>query len=158
MPDTAKSTKYTDRESSKIFTKEERAAIAQRAAEQKAETRRSGGKPGKAGGESDVLAKIAEMPESDRALATQVHELIKASAPDLSPKTWYGMPSYATPQGKIVCFYQGAYKFNTRYAMLGFNDSANLDDGRMWPVYFALTEITDTEAATISTLLKKALR
>jgi uncharacterized protein YdhG (YjbR/CyaY superfamily) len=156
MNDTSKSDKSTSRASTKVFTEEERAAIVQRAEEQKTEARRRG-KPGKADGESDVLAKIAEMPESDRALATQIHDIIKASAPDLSPKTWYGMPSYATRHGKIVCFYQGAYKFNTRYAMLGFNDSANLDDGRMWPVYFAVTEITDTEVARISKLLKKAL-
>jgi uncharacterized protein YdhG (YjbR/CyaY superfamily) len=157
MTDTTKSNKYKSRASTKVFSDAERAAIVQRAEEQKAEARRgSRGKKGAADGESDVLAKIAEMPESDRVLATRLHAIIKDSAPTLSPKSWYGMPSYAR-DGKIVCFYQGAYKFNTRYAMLGFNDSANLDDGHLWPVYFALTELTAADEATIAELLQKAL-
>jgi hypothetical protein len=124
-----------------------------RAQEMKAEARAN---KSKAEGESDVLAKIAEMSEPDRTLARRLHEIIKASAPDLSPKTWYGMPAYAR-DGKIVCFFQAAQKFKTRYATLGFQDTANLDEGEMWPVAFALKELTATEEARISALVKKAV-
>ncbi|GHO88520.1 iron chaperone [Dictyobacter formicarum] len=143
----------TSNKNSKGFTAEERAAMKERAKEQKAEARAS---KNRAEGESDVLAKIAEMPESDRAIAERLHEIIKASAPVLAPKTWYGMPAYAR-DGKIVCFFQSAQKFNTRYATLGFSDTANLDDGAMWPVAFALKELTATEEAKIAALVKKAV-
>jgi uncharacterized protein YdhG (YjbR/CyaY superfamily) len=156
MNDKMKSSKSTTVDkTTKVFTDEERAAIHDRAQEQKAASRR-GPRAGKADEESSVLAKIAEMPDRDRVLSERLHAVIKASAPALSPKLWYGMPSYAK-DGKIVCFFQGAYKFNSRYAMLGFNDSANLDDGHLWPVYFALTEMTPSEEATIDSLLKKAV-
>jgi uncharacterized protein YdhG (YjbR/CyaY superfamily) len=134
---------------SKGFTDEERAAMRERAQELKAEAR-------KADGESAVLAKIAEMPEPDRAMATRLHAIIKASAPALSPKTWYGMPAYAK-DGKIVCFFQSADKFSARYATFGFNDVANLDEGAMWPTSFALKELTATEEAKIAALVKKAV-
>jgi uncharacterized protein YdhG (YjbR/CyaY superfamily) len=137
------------------FSEEERAAVRERARELKAATRRSP-RAGKADGESDVLAKIAEMSEPDRAMAERLHALIKASAPDLSPKTWYGMPAYAK-DGKIVCFFQSAQKFSSRYATLGFNDEANLDEGAMWPTAYALKELTATEEAKISALVKKAV-
>ena len=135
------------------FTAEEKAAMKERAKELKAEAR---AKKGKADGESDLLAKIAEMPEADRLMATRLHEIIKASAPALSPKTWYGMPAYAK-DGKVVCFFQSAAKFNARYATLGFNDTANLDEGAMWPTSFALKGLTATEEARISALVKKAV-
>lgn len=135
---------------SKGFTDEERAAMRERVKEEKAAA-------GKAEGEADVLAKIAEMPAPDRAMAERLHALIKASAPTLSPKTWYGQPAYANKDGKIVCFFQPAAKFKTRYATLGFNDSANLDDGAMWPVAFALKELTAAEEAKIAALVKKAV-
>ncbi len=138
---------------SKGFADEERAAMKERAKELKAEERAN---KNKAEGESDVLAKIAEMPEPERAMAKRLHEIIKASAPVLSPKTWYGMPAYAK-DGKIVCFFQSAQKFNTRYATLGFSDTANLDEGAMWPTSFALTELTAVEEARISALVKKAV-
>jgi len=138
---------------SKGFTAEEQAAMKERAKELKAEARAN---KDRAAGESDLLAKIAEMPEPDRALAQRIHEIVTANAPDLSPKTWYGMPAYAR-DGKIVCFFQGAAKFNTRYASLGFDDTANLDEGRMWPVAFALTELTAAEEARIAELVKKAV-
>ncbi len=134
------------------FTDEERAAMKERAKELKAEERAN---KNRAVGESDLLAKIAEMPEADRAMAARLHEIISASAPDLWPKTWYGMPAYAR-DGKIVCFFQAASKFNARYATLGFNDTANLDDGAMWPTAFALKELTAAEEARISALVKKA--
>jgi uncharacterized protein YdhG (YjbR/CyaY superfamily) len=153
-PRSAKSTTATD-EKSKGFTDEERAAMKERAQEIKAEARR-GSRAKKADGESDVLAKIAEMPEADRALAERLHAIIKASAPDLSPKTWYGMPAYAK-DGKVVCFFQSADKFKSRYATLGFNDAANLDEGPMWPTSFALKELTATEEAKIVALVKKAV-
>lgn len=137
---------------SKGFTDEERAAMKTRAQELKAEARAS---KSKADGESDVLAKIAEMPEPERTMARRLHEIITASAPALTPKTWYGMPAYAR-DGKIVCFFQSAQKFNTRYATLGFNDTANLDEGAMWPVAYALKELTAAEEATISALVQKA--
>jgi uncharacterized protein YdhG (YjbR/CyaY superfamily) len=137
------------------LTDEERAAMKQRAKELKAEARR-GARAGKADGERDVLAKIAEMPEPDRVMAERLHAIIKASAPALSPKTWYGMPAYAK-DGKVVCFFQSAQKFKTRYATFGFNDAANLDDGAMWPTAFALTELTAADEARIAALVKKAV-
>ena len=130
------------------FTAEERAAMRERAKELKAEEQ-------KADGERAVLAKIAEMPETDRAMAERLHEIVKASAPELSPKTWYGMPAYAK-DGKVVCFFQSAQKFNARYATFGFNDNANLDEGAMWPTSFALKELTAAEEARIGALVKRA--
>ena len=138
---------------SKGFTDEERAAMKERARELKTEARAN---KKKAEGESDLLAKIAEMPEPDRAMAERLHEIVKASAPALSPKTWYGMPAYAK-DGKVVCFFQSAKKFNARYATLGFSDTANLDEGAMWPTSFALKELTATEEAKISALVKRAV-
>lgn len=135
------------------FTDEERAAMKERAKELKAEARAN---KNKAAGENDLLAKIAEMPEPERAMATRLHEIIKASAPDLSPKTWYGMPAYAR-DGKVVCFFQSKHKFNTRYATLGFSDEANLDEGALWPASFALKELTAAEEAIISALVQKAV-
>jgi uncharacterized protein YdhG (YjbR/CyaY superfamily) len=137
------------------LTDEERAAMKERTQELKAEARRGRG-AGKADEESAVLAKIAEMPEPDRAMAERLHAIIKASAPALSPKTWYGMPAYAK-DGKIVCFFQSAQKFKTRYATFGFNDAANLDEGAMWPVAFALTELTAADEARIGALVRKAV-
>jgi hypothetical protein len=127
----------------------------ERAQELKAEARR-GARADKANGESAVLAKIAEMPETDRAMAERLHALIKASAPDLSPRTWYGMPAYAK-DGKVVCFFQCAAKFKSRYATLGFSDNANLDEGAIWPTSFALKGLTAAEEATIGALVKKAV-
>ena len=138
------------------LTDEERGAMKERTKELKAEARRGRG-VGKADGESAVLAKIAEMPQPDRALAERLHAIITASAPALSPKTWYGMPAYAK-DGKVVCFFQAADKFKSRYATFGFNDVANLDDGAMWPVAFALTELTAADEARIAALVKKAVR
>lgn len=135
------------------FTGEERAAMKERARELKAEARMD---KDRAEGESAVLAKIAELSEPDRAMAERLHEIIKASAPALSPKTWYGMPAYAR-DGKVVCFFQSAQKFNTRYATLGFSDEANLGEGALWPVAFALKELTAAEEARISALVKKAV-
>jgi len=146
----------TTRNTSKGFTDEERGAMKERAEELKAE-RRGGRRAAKADGESDVLAKIAEMPDSDRSMAERVHALVKASAPGLSPKTWYGMPAYAK-DGKVVCFFQSAQKFKSRYATLGFSDEANLDDGAMWPTSFALKELTTAEEARIAALVKRAVR
>ena len=139
---------------SKGFTDEERAAMKERAKELKAEARAN---KNKAEGESDVLAKIAEMPEPERAMAKRLHAIIKASAPALSPKTWYGMPAYAK-DGKVVCFFQSAQKFNARYATFGFNDVANLDEGAMWPTSFALKELTAADEKKIGALVKKAVR
>jgi uncharacterized protein YdhG (YjbR/CyaY superfamily) len=150
----AKSTTASGKKS-KGFTDEERAAMKERAQEMKSEARR-GSRADKADGENDVLAKIAEMPAPDRAMAKRLHAIIKASAPALSPKTWYGMPAYAK-DGKVVCFFQSAHKFKSRYATFGFNDAANLDEGTMWPTSFALTELTATEEARISALVKKAV-
>jgi uncharacterized protein YdhG (YjbR/CyaY superfamily) len=141
--------------SRKGFTDEERTAMKERAQELKAGARR-GPRAGKEDGESDVLAKIAEMPEPDRAMATRLHAIIKASAPALSPRTWYGMPAYAK-DGNVVCFFQSAQKFKTRYATFGFSDKANLDEGALWPVAFALKELNASEEARISALLKKAV-
>jgi uncharacterized protein YdhG (YjbR/CyaY superfamily) len=138
------------------LTDEERAAMKARTQELKAEARR-GRRADTADAERDVLAKIAELPEPDRALGERLHEIIKASAPALSPKTWYGMPAYAK-DGKVVCFFQAAHKFKSRYATFGFNDSANLDDGAMWPVAFALKkELTAADEARIAALVKKAV-
>jgi uncharacterized protein YdhG (YjbR/CyaY superfamily) len=138
---------------SKGFTDEERAAMKERAQELKAEARAS---KNRADGESDVLAKIAEMQGPDRAMAKRLHAIITSSAPALSPKTWYGMPAYAR-DGKIVCFFQGAQKFKSRYATLGFSDEANLDKGAMWPTSFALKELTAADEARIGELVKKAV-
>jgi uncharacterized protein YdhG (YjbR/CyaY superfamily) len=140
---------------SKGFTDDERAAMKERAQELKAEAGR-GTRAGKADPEGEVLAKIAEMPEADRAIAERLHALIKASAPALSPKTWYGMPAYAK-DGKVVCFFQSAHKFKSRYATIGFSDKANLDDGAMWPTSFALTELTAAEEKKIGALVKRAV-
>jgi uncharacterized protein YdhG (YjbR/CyaY superfamily) len=148
----AKSTTATGKKS-KGFTDEERAAMKERVRELKAEARAN---KDKADGESDVLAKIAEMPEPDRAMAKRLHAIIKASAPALSPKTWYGMPAYAK-DGKVVCFFTAASKFKSRYATFGFNDTANLDEGAMWPTSFALKELTAAEEARIGALVKKAV-
>jgi uncharacterized protein YdhG (YjbR/CyaY superfamily) len=136
------------------FTDEERGAMKERAKELKGEAR---AKKGKADGERDVLAKIAEMPESDRTMAERLHALIKASAPDLSPRTWYGMPAYANQAGKVVCFFTPAAKFKDRYATFGFNAEANLDEGTMWPTSFALTELTPADEARIGELVKRAV-
>jgi uncharacterized protein YdhG (YjbR/CyaY superfamily) len=137
------------------FTAEERAAMKDRAQELKAAGRR-GSRAAQADGESELLAKLAEMNEPDRVLGERLHAIITATAPSLTPKTWYGMPAYAQ-DGKIVCFFQSAQKFNSRYAMLGFSDKANLDDGAMWPVYYALTELTAATEARIVALVKQAL-
>jgi uncharacterized protein YdhG (YjbR/CyaY superfamily) len=154
---TQKSTKSTAAagRTSTGFTDEERAAMKERARELKAESRR-GARANKADGESDLLAKIAEMQGPDRAMAERLHALITASAPILSPKTWYGMPAYAK-DGKVVCFFQSAQKFKSRYATFGFSDEANLDEGAMWPTSFALTELTVAAEARISELVKKAV-
>ena len=153
---TRQSSKTTTGKASKGFTDEERAAMRERAQELKAAARR-GPRTGKADGERDVLAKIAEMPEPDRAMAERLHSLIRASAPALSPRTWYGMPAYANKDGKVVCFFQSAQKFKSRYATFGFNDAANLDEGAMWPTSFALKELTAAEEKKISALVKKAV-
>jgi len=133
---------------SKGFTTEERAAMKARVRELKERTV----------GEEAVLAAIAKMKEPDRSMAKRLHAIIKASAPGLLPKTWYGMPAYANPDGKAVCYFRDRYKFKERYAMLGFNDPANLDEGAMWPVAYALPELTSKDEATIATLVKKAVR
>jgi uncharacterized protein YdhG (YjbR/CyaY superfamily) len=142
-------------ETSEGFTDEERAAMKERAKEAKTATRR-GPRATQGQGESDVLAKIAEMPEADRAIGERLHAIIKANAPALSPRTWYGMPAYAK-DGKVLCFFQSAQKFKSRYATLGFNDSANLDDGTMWPTAFALKELTEADEARIASLVKRAV-
>jgi len=150
MQDTKKTAKSTTTNDKKYdgFTDEERGAMKERAKELKAAAR-------KADAESDVLAKIAEMTESDRAIGERIHAIVKASAPDLSPKLWYGMPAYAK-NGKIVCFFQSAQKFNARYATFGFNDTAHLDEGAMWPTAFALTKLTAADEARIGALVRKA--
>jgi uncharacterized protein YdhG (YjbR/CyaY superfamily) len=137
------------------FTDEERAAMKERGQELKATARR-GRRAGKADAEGDVLAKIAEMQAPDRAMGERLHAIIKASAPDLSPRLWYGMPAYAK-DSKVVCFFQSAQKFNTRYATFGFNDTANLDEGTMWPTAFALKELSADDEARIGALVKKAV-
>src|SRR5918996_6452494 len=135
---------------SKGFTDEERAAMKERAQELKAEANR-------ADGESALLAKIAEMPKPDRAMAKRLHQIVTASAPDLSPKTWYGMPAYSNEDGKVVCYFTPASKFKERYATFGFNAAANLDEGAMWPTSFALKELTAAAEKRISALVKKAV-
>jgi uncharacterized protein YdhG (YjbR/CyaY superfamily) len=137
------------------FTDEERAAMKERAQELKAEASR-GASAKKADGEGDVLAKIAEMPEPDRSKAERIHALVKAAAPVLAPKTWYGMPAYAK-DGNVVCFFQSSHRFKTRYATFGFSDKANLDDGTVWPVAFALKEMTAADEVKIAALVKKAV-
>ena len=149
---TAEST-AANNQTSQGFTDAEKAAMKERAKELKAEGRAS---KNKEEGENAALAAIATMPEPDRSLAARLHEIIKANAPSLSPKTWYGMPAYAK-DGKVVCFFQPAQKFNTRYATFGFNDTANLDEDALWPVAFALKELTAAEEAKISALVKKAV-
>jgi uncharacterized protein YdhG (YjbR/CyaY superfamily) len=147
----SKSTRSTAKRTSatKGFSAEERAAMKERAAELKAEAR-------KADGESALLAKIAEMPKADRVMAERIHAIVKASAPGLSPKTWYGMPAYAQ-DGKVVCYFQSADKFKARYATFGFSDDANLDEGAMWPTSFALKELTAAGEKKIAALVKKAV-
>ena len=140
--------------SSKGFTAEERAAMKERARELKAEER---WKKNKAEGESDLLAKVAELKGSDRAMGTKLHAIVKASAPELAPRTWYGMPAYANKDGKVVCYFTPASKFQSRYATFGFNDDANLDEGNMWPTSFALKELTAAEEKRIGALVKKAV-
>jgi uncharacterized protein YdhG (YjbR/CyaY superfamily) len=134
------------------FSEEERAAMRERAAELKASARRGASR---ADGEADVLAKIAEMPAPDRAMARRIHEIVTATAPDLVPRTWYGMPAYAK-DGQVVCFFQSASKFKSRYAMFGFSDKAALDDGSMWPTYFAIAELGKAEEARVGKLVKQA--
>ena len=157
MKDTPKSAKSTTakNKTSSGFTADERAAMKDHAQELKTAARR-GPRAARADGESDLLAKIAEMIESDRVMAERIHAIIMASAPDLAPRTWYGMPAYAK-DGKIICFFQPAQKFKARYATLGFNDPANLDDGGMWPTAFALTELTAADEARIGALVTKAV-
>ena len=150
----ARNTTVIDK-TSEGFTAEERAAMKERAQELKAAARR-GPRADKTDGESDVLAKIAEMPAPDRAMAERLHAIIKAIAPALSPRTWYGMPAYAK-DGNVVCFFQSADKFKARYATLGFSDKANLDEGAMWPTSFALKELTADDEARIGALVKKAV-
>ena len=153
---TQKSAKSTTKigETIKGFTDDERVAMKERAGELKAAARR-GPRAGKADGESALLAKIAEMPQPDRAMAKRLHAIVQESAPDLWPKTWYGMPAYAK-DGKVVCFFKSAGKFKSRYATFGFEEAANLDKGAMWPTSYALTEMTDADEAKIRTLVKQA--
>jgi len=155
MKDTKKPAKRTTRTetSGSVLTEEELAALKETVQERKAEARRGAGK---ADGERDVLEKIAEMPAPDRAMAERIHAIVKANAPGLTPKTWYGMPAYAK-DGKIVCFFQAADKFKARYATFGFNDTANLDDGAMWPTSWALRKLTAADEAMIGALVKKAV-
>jgi uncharacterized protein YdhG (YjbR/CyaY superfamily) len=157
MNDTLKATKKTTTsgQRSQALTDEELGALKETVKERKAEARR-GGRATKEDGEADVLAKIAEMPKSDRAMAERIHAIVKASAPDLSPKTWYGMPAYANKDGKVVCFFTSADKFKSRYATFGFNDDANLDEGSMWATSWALTKLTAADEARIGALVKKA--
>ena len=157
MNDTKKSARRTTAKDKTYegYTAEERAAMKDRATELKASARR-GSRASKADGESEVLAKIAELPEPDRVMAERIHAIVKANAPELTPRTWYGMPAYAK-DGKVVCFFQSADKFKSRYATFGFNDKANLDDGTMWPTAFALTELTAADEARIAALVTKAV-
>jgi uncharacterized protein YdhG (YjbR/CyaY superfamily) len=156
MTDTKKPAKGATRGTTSVgFTAEERAAMKEYARELKTSARR-GSRATKADGENDVLEKIAEMPEPDRVIAERIHAIIKDAAPDLVPRTWYGMPAYAK-DGNVVCFFQPAVKFKARYATLGFSDKANLDDGAMWPTSFALTELTATDEARIAELVKQAV-
>jgi uncharacterized protein YdhG (YjbR/CyaY superfamily) len=151
MPTDDKNATKQPAKASKGFSDEERAAMRQRAKEQKAAA-------DKEDGAREVLAAIADMADADRAIAERLHAIVTASAPSLAPKTWYGMPAYATSEGKIICFFQPAKKFKTRYATLGFNDSARLDDGTLWPVAFALTDLTTAAEAKIAALVKQAVR
>ena len=155
---TQKSAKNTTASGKKLqgFTDEERAAMKERVKELKAETR-GGRRADKADGESALLEKLAEMPEPDRAMGKRLHAIIKASAPALVPKTWYGMPAYANKDGKVICYFQSADKFKARYATFGFSDTAHLDEGSLWPVAFALKELTAAEEARIGALVKKAV-
>jgi uncharacterized protein YdhG (YjbR/CyaY superfamily) len=148
---TQKSANRTTGKASEGFTAEERAAMRERVKELKAEARREDG-------EKALLAKIAEMPPSDRAMAKRIHAIVKDIAPSLSPKTWYGMPAYANEDGKVVCFFQDAAKFKARYATFGFNEGANLDQGDMWPTSFALKKLTAAEEKKIGALVRKAVR
>jgi uncharacterized protein YdhG (YjbR/CyaY superfamily) len=148
---TQKSAKRTAGKASKGLTAEERAAMRERVKELKAEAR-------KEGGEKALLAKIAEMPPSDRAMAKRIHAIVKDIAPSLSPKTWYGMPAYANEDGKVVCFFQDAAKFKARYATFGFSEAANLDQGDMWPTSFALKKLTAAEEKKIGALVRRAVR
>jgi len=152
---TQRPAKATAATPSKGFTDEERAAMKERARELKADARRRAG-AGNADGETDVLAKIAEMHESDRAMAERLHAIVKAGAPELAPRTWYGMPAYAK-DGSVVCYFKPAQKFKTRYATLGFSDKANLDDGAMWPTEYALKKLTRADEARIRALVKQAV-
>ena len=152
---TQQSAKSTPRKAAKGFTDEERAAMKERVQELKAAARR-GPRADKTDGESAVLAKIAEMPEPDRGMGERLHAIVKASAPALSPRLWYGMPAYAK-DGNVVCFFQSAQKFKTRYTTFGFSDKANLDKGAMWPTAFALTELTAADEAKLAALVKKAV-
>ena len=156
MTDTKQAAKNTAtiEKSSSGLTAEERDAIKERAKELKAAARRGSER---ADGERDLLAKIAEMPDADRIIAERLHAIVKASAPALSPKTWYGMPAYANEDGKVVCFFQAADKFKARYATFGFNDDANLDDGSMWPTSWAVTKLTAADEKAIAALVKKAV-
>lgn len=151
-------TKAKETTKSDGFTAEERAAMKERAKEMKAEARRSAkAEQARAEGEKDLLEKIAEMPEPDRSMATRIHEIVTATAPELMPKTWYGMPAYANANGKVVCFFQTGEKFGSRYATFGFQDAANLDDGDMWATSFALTGMGAAEEKKITALVKKAV-
>ena len=157
MTDTKTSAKRdTATERSAALSAEELAALKETVQERKAAARR-GSRASKADGESDLLAKIAEMPKPDRVLAERIHALVKASAPDLSPKTWYGMPAYANKAGKVVCFFTAAAKFKSRYATFGFEEAANLDEGTMWATSFALTKLTADDEARIANLVKRAV-
>jgi uncharacterized protein YdhG (YjbR/CyaY superfamily) len=152
MNATQKTTKRTEAAATGGFTADEKAAMRERAREAKAEARLGADR---AAGEADLLAKIAEMPETDRLIAERIHALVTATAPDLSPKTWYGMPAYAR-DGRIVCFFKSADKFKSRYATFGFEEDAHLDDGNMWPTSYALTKLTAADEARIGALVKKA--
>jgi uncharacterized protein YdhG (YjbR/CyaY superfamily) len=159
MNDTQKSARTTTatRKASKVFTAEERAAMIDRAKELKAEARRGKQADKAAEDEADVLAKIAQMPESDRVMAERIHAIVKANAPALSPRTWYGMPAYAK-EGKVVCFFKAADKFKARYATFGFEEDANLDEGTMWATSWALTKLTAADEKAIGALVKKSVR
>ena len=154
MSDSAKGRKSARLSRSTGFTSEEKAAMKERAKELKAEARAN---KSKAEGESDLLAKISEMPQPDRGICERLHSIIKSNAPGLSPKTWYGMPAYANKDGKVVLFFRDTQKFNERYLTLGFNEQANLDEGAMWPVVFALKKLTAAEEARIADLVTKAV-
>ena len=157
MKDTQASAKGgAGKKSSDGFTDEDRAAMQERARELKTAARR-GSRTAKADGEQDLLAKIAEMPDADRVMAERLHAVIMASAPSLSPKTWYGMPAYANEDGKVVCFFKSADKFKSRYATFGFEEAANIDDGTMWPTSFGLKELTADDEARIGALVKQAV-